>query len=186
MYSSPAKLIKILISVSAFQRQIVNWESNPSLWGNTKFQNAHIEYWTFKDVHNKLLKWLSMGLLNIFSGYSLKLTWEPVQFWLLMTIDLADILNLFLWSCWKWGCKCLLLWLNSPKAYMRKQATGLFDLHTRFCYITNVFSYNWLEILQPQGHGYAVIGIAWNHGENLLASSDFGGTVIVWKRAKTN
>ncbi|KAI5673163.1 hypothetical protein M9H77_13527 [Catharanthus roseus] len=37
-----------------------------------------------------------------------------------------------------------------------------------------------------QGHGYAVIGIAWNHGENLLASSDFGGTVIVWKRAKTS
>ncbi|KAK3006764.1 hypothetical protein RJ639_016205 [Escallonia herrerae] len=37
-----------------------------------------------------------------------------------------------------------------------------------------------------QGHGYPVIGIAWNHGENLLASSDFGGTVIVWKRAKTN
>ncbi|KAF5947229.1 hypothetical protein HYC85_013186 [Camellia sinensis] len=36
-----------------------------------------------------------------------------------------------------------------------------------------------------QGHGYPVIGIAWNHGENLLASSDFGGTVIIWKRAKT-
>ncbi|KAM7479337.1 hypothetical protein LguiA_027550 [Lonicera macranthoides] len=35
-----------------------------------------------------------------------------------------------------------------------------------------------------QGHGYPAIGIAWNHGENLLASSDFGGTVIVWKRAK--
>ncbi|KAL3539007.1 hypothetical protein ACH5RR_002373 [Cinchona calisaya] len=37
-----------------------------------------------------------------------------------------------------------------------------------------------------QGHGYPVIGIAWNYGENLLASSDFGGTVIVWKRAKTS
>ncbi|GMP51154.1 hypothetical protein CsSME_00017499 [Camellia sinensis var. sinensis] len=36
-----------------------------------------------------------------------------------------------------------------------------------------------------QGHGYPIIGIAWNHGENLLASSDFGGTVIIWKRAKT-
>ncbi|KAL6517332.1 hypothetical protein OROMI_033033 [Orobanche minor] len=36
-----------------------------------------------------------------------------------------------------------------------------------------------------QGHSYPVIGIAWNYGENLLASSDFGGTVIVWKRAKT-
>ncbi|KAI3786339.1 hypothetical protein L1987_39946 [Smallanthus sonchifolius] len=33
-----------------------------------------------------------------------------------------------------------------------------------------------------QGHGYPVIAVAWNHGENLLASSDFGGTVIVWKR----
>ncbi|KAL7156587.1 hypothetical protein ABFS83_02G019600 [Erythranthe nasuta] len=37
-----------------------------------------------------------------------------------------------------------------------------------------------------QGHSYPVIGIAWNHGENFLASSDFGGTVIVWKRAKSN
>ncbi|KAJ0798203.1 putative transcription factor WD40-like family [Helianthus annuus] len=36
-----------------------------------------------------------------------------------------------------------------------------------------------------QGHGYPVIAVAWNHGENLLASSDFGGTVIVWKREKT-
>ncbi|XP_024960112.1 WD repeat-containing protein 13-like isoform X3 [Cynara cardunculus var. scolymus] len=37
-----------------------------------------------------------------------------------------------------------------------------------------------------QGHGCPVIGVAWNHGENLLASSDYSGTVIVWKRAKTN
>ncbi|KAI4295480.1 hypothetical protein L6164_035525 [Bauhinia variegata] len=37
-----------------------------------------------------------------------------------------------------------------------------------------------------QGHSFPVIGIAWNHGENLLASSDFFGTVIVWKRARTN
>ncbi|KAI3675255.1 hypothetical protein L1987_84843 [Smallanthus sonchifolius] len=36
-----------------------------------------------------------------------------------------------------------------------------------------------------QGHGYPVIAVAWNHGENLLASSDFGGTVIVWRREKT-
>ncbi|GKA64555.1 hypothetical protein Tco_0764262, partial [Tanacetum coccineum] len=27
-----------------------------------------------------------------------------------------------------------------------------------------------------EGHGYPVIAVAWNHGENLLASSDFGGT----------
>ncbi|XP_075489171.1 uncharacterized protein LOC142528026 [Primulina tabacum] len=38
---------------------------------------------------------------------------------------------------------------------------------------------------QITGHGYPAIPVAWNHGENLLASSDFGGTVIVWKRAKT-
>ncbi|KAJ7978313.1 WD repeat-containing protein 13, partial [Quillaja saponaria] len=37
-----------------------------------------------------------------------------------------------------------------------------------------------------QGHRFPVIGIAWNHGENLLASSDFYGTVIVWKRARTS
>lgn len=37
-----------------------------------------------------------------------------------------------------------------------------------------------------QGHRFPVIGVAWNHGENLLASSDFYGTVIVWKRSKTS
>ncbi|KAG0539631.1 hypothetical protein BDA96_03G339000 [Sorghum bicolor] len=37
-----------------------------------------------------------------------------------------------------------------------------------------------------QGHGSPVIGVAWNHGENFLASSDSDGTVIVWKRSKTN
>ncbi|KAF7841008.1 WD repeat-containing protein 13 [Senna tora] len=37
-----------------------------------------------------------------------------------------------------------------------------------------------------QGHRFPVIGIAWNHGENLLASSDLYGTVIVWKRARTD
>ncbi|KAB1207324.1 WD repeat-containing protein 13 [Morella rubra] len=37
-----------------------------------------------------------------------------------------------------------------------------------------------------QGHRFSVIGVAWNHGENLLASSDFYGTVIVWKRSKTS
>ncbi|KAL8150286.1 hypothetical protein V2J09_020094 [Rumex salicifolius] len=37
-----------------------------------------------------------------------------------------------------------------------------------------------------QGHGSSVIGIAWNHGENYLASSDSDGTVIVWKRAKVS
>ncbi|XP_057501923.1 uncharacterized protein LOC130785752 [Actinidia eriantha] len=55
---------------------------------------------------------------------------------------------------------------------------------------TNVYFYDLTRPKHPcvnklQGHGYPAIGIAWNHGENLLASSDFGGTVIVWKRAKT-
>lgn len=37
-----------------------------------------------------------------------------------------------------------------------------------------------------QGHRFPVAGVAWNHGENLLASSDLYGVVIVWKRAKTS
>ncbi|CAI8607535.1 unnamed protein product [Vicia faba] len=37
-----------------------------------------------------------------------------------------------------------------------------------------------------QGHRFPVIGITWNHGENFLASSDFYGIVIVWKRERTN
>ncbi|XP_031394261.1 WD repeat-containing protein 13 isoform X2 [Punica granatum] len=37
-----------------------------------------------------------------------------------------------------------------------------------------------------QGHRFPVIDVAWNHGENLLASSDLYGTVIVWRRAKTS
>ncbi|XP_041997793.1 WD repeat-containing protein 13-like [Salvia splendens] len=55
---------------------------------------------------------------------------------------------------------------------------------------TNVYFYDLTRpkhacVNKLQGHGYPVIGIAWNHGENFLASSDFGGTVIVWKREKT-
>ncbi|KAK7314246.1 hypothetical protein VNO77_39460 [Canavalia gladiata] len=37
-----------------------------------------------------------------------------------------------------------------------------------------------------QGHRFPVMGIAWNHGENFLASSDFYGVVIVWKRERSN
>jgi WD40 repeat protein len=41
-------------------------------------------------------------------------------------------------------------------------------------------------IFMMQGHRFPVMGIAWNHGENFLASSDFYGIVIVWKRERTN
>lgn len=40
-------------------------------------------------------------------------------------------------------------------------------------------------IFMVQGHRFPVMGIAWNHGENFLASSDFYGIVIVWKRERT-
>jgi hypothetical protein len=39
-------------------------------------------------------------------------------------------------------------------------------------------------IFMMQGHRFPVMGIAWNHGENFLASSDFYGIVIVWKRER--
>ncbi|KAL1118012.1 hypothetical protein V6Z11_D01G003600 [Gossypium hirsutum] len=37
-----------------------------------------------------------------------------------------------------------------------------------------------------QGHRFPVLVVAWNHGENFLASADLYGVVIVWKRAKTS
>ncbi|KAJ8763330.1 hypothetical protein K2173_002213 [Erythroxylum novogranatense] len=37
-----------------------------------------------------------------------------------------------------------------------------------------------------QGHRFPVVDVSWNHGENLLASSDLYGIVIVWKRAKAS
>lgn len=54
---------------------------------------------------------------------------------------------------------------------------------------SNVYFYDLTRPKHPcvnklQGHSSPVIGVAWNHGENLLASSDSDGVVIVWKRAK--
>ncbi|GLT30620.1 hypothetical protein SLA2020_054120 [Shorea laevis] len=56
---------------------------------------------------------------------------------------------------------------------------------------TNVYFYDLTRPRHPcvnklQGHRFPVIGVAWNYGENLLASSDLYGVVIVWKRAKTS
>ncbi|KAK8531945.1 hypothetical protein V6N12_053402 [Hibiscus sabdariffa] len=56
---------------------------------------------------------------------------------------------------------------------------------------SNVYFY---DLTQPkhtcvnklQGHRFPVVVVAWNHGENLLASADLYGVVIVWKRAKTS
>ncbi|XP_078442393.1 transducin/WD40 repeat-like superfamily protein [Wolffia australiana] len=44
---------------------------------------------------------------------------------------------------------------------------------------------NHIYVNKLQGHAAPVIGVAWNQGENLLASSDSDGSVIVWKRAKS-
>ncbi|MQL92459.1 hypothetical protein Taro_025073 [Colocasia esculenta] len=56
---------------------------------------------------------------------------------------------------------------------------------------SNVYFYDLTRPKHPcvnklQGHSSPVIGVAWNHGENLLASSDSDGAVIVWKRAKNS
>ncbi|CAL1384899.1 unnamed protein product [Linum trigynum] len=55
---------------------------------------------------------------------------------------------------------------------------------------SNVYFYDLTKPQNPcvnklQGHQFPVIGVTWNYGENLLASSDLHGVVIVWKRAKT-
>ncbi|KAH9556510.1 hypothetical protein CY35_07G032100 [Sphagnum magellanicum] len=52
----------------------------------------------------------------------------------------------------------------------------------------NVYFYDFTRPKHPcvnklQGHRVPVVGVAWNHGENLLVSSDCEGVVIVWKRA---
>ncbi|XP_024520525.1 WD repeat-containing protein 13 [Selaginella moellendorffii] len=54
----------------------------------------------------------------------------------------------------------------------------------------NVYFYDFTRPKHPcvnklQGHGAPIVGVSWNYGENLLASSDCEGLVIVWKRAKS-
>ncbi|GKA81592.1 hypothetical protein Tco_0788284 [Tanacetum coccineum] len=39
-----------------------------------------------------------------------------------------------------------------------------------------IYFYDLTRPKNTHGHGYPVIAVAWNHGENLLAFSDFGGT----------
>ncbi|GKE30780.1 hypothetical protein Tco_1446164 [Tanacetum coccineum] len=39
-----------------------------------------------------------------------------------------------------------------------------------------IYFYDLTRPKNTHGHGYSVIAVAWNHGENLLAFSDFGGT----------
>ena len=93
------------------------------------------------------------------------------------------------WSCRKWGFKRLFLWFDSAKAYMRQQATGPSLLRTGiWCFTisppppcSHHDVHFWL-----QGHRFPVGDVAWNHGENLLATSDLYGIVIVWKREKTS
>ncbi|XP_020519973.1 WD repeat-containing protein 13 isoform X2 [Amborella trichopoda] len=85
-----------------------------------------------------------------------------------------------------------------------KLAPRVHNIHASFCPLlslekgefvvsgsedSNVYFYDLTRpkhicVNKLQGHGSPVIGIAWNHGENLLASSDSDGTVIVWKREK--
>ncbi|KAL2632123.1 hypothetical protein R1flu_016809 [Riccia fluitans] len=56
---------------------------------------------------------------------------------------------------------------------------------------TNVYFYDFTRPKRPcvnklQGHSVPTVGVAWNYGENLLATSDCEGVVIVWKRARDN
>ncbi|KAG6552011.1 hypothetical protein Mapa_006317 [Marchantia paleacea] len=56
---------------------------------------------------------------------------------------------------------------------------------------TNVYFYDFTRPKRPcvnklQGHSVPTVGVSWNHGENLLATSDCEGVVIVWKRARDN
>ncbi|KAG4981557.1 hypothetical protein JHK85_035515 [Glycine max] len=52
--------------------------------------------------------------------------------------------------------------------------------------VTTVQYRSFSLLARGPGHRFPVMGIAWNHGENLLASSDFYGIVIVWKRERSH
>ena len=112
-----------------------------------------------------------------------------------MIIDLLDIVICFVHEVvGSEDANVYFYYLTRPRHACVNKLQVRFSLPNRVLIVDNIYNffYSFFFFIQRflrhfwlQGHGYPIIGIAWNHGENLLASSDFGGTVIIWKRAKT-